>query len=204
MMLDTNALSAWAEGDSALLRVLPKDRLWHLPVVALGEFLFGVRRSRERAKLEFWIEEVKAGCVVAAIDAETAVFYADIREDGRATRQRAAARAVSFRWSTRLRAEVERPAFASNRTNFPALRAAKESPSRRRRRWGASCLSGIPSETRTSLPVTGWRSGRGSFSTPALSRLPCDGFQTGSLSQSVTRHPLRSRKPLCSALASLR
>jgi hypothetical protein len=31
MMLDTNALSAWADGDVALLRVLPKDRLWHLP-----------------------------------------------------------------------------------------------------------------------------------------------------------------------------
>ena len=81
MMLDTNALSAWAGGDMALLRVLPKDRLWHLPVVALGEFLFGVRRSRDRANLEMWIEEVKSFCVVAAIDAETAVFYANIREE---------------------------------------------------------------------------------------------------------------------------
>jgi hypothetical protein len=36
MMLDTNALSAWADGDVALLRVLSKDRLWHLPVVVLG------------------------------------------------------------------------------------------------------------------------------------------------------------------------
>jgi predicted nucleic acid-binding protein len=47
MMLDTNALSGWADADAALLRVLPKDRLWHLPVVVLGEFLFGIRRSRE-------------------------------------------------------------------------------------------------------------------------------------------------------------
>lgn len=56
-MLDTNALSAWADADSALFRVLPKDRLWQLPVVALGEFLFGIRQSRERAKLERWIVE---------------------------------------------------------------------------------------------------------------------------------------------------
>jgi predicted nucleic acid-binding protein len=83
-MLDTNALSAWADADAALLRVLPKDRLWHLPVVALGEFLFGIRRSRERAKLERWIEEVKATSALAAIDADTAVYYADIREELRA------------------------------------------------------------------------------------------------------------------------
>ena len=31
VMLDTNALAAWADADHALLRVLPKDRLWHLP-----------------------------------------------------------------------------------------------------------------------------------------------------------------------------
>jgi hypothetical protein len=27
VMLDTNALSAWADADAALLRILPKDRL---------------------------------------------------------------------------------------------------------------------------------------------------------------------------------
>ena len=80
-MLDTNALSAWAEADGALLRVLPKDRLWHLPVVVLGEFLFGIRRSRERARLERWIEEVKATCSLVVIDGETADHYASIREE---------------------------------------------------------------------------------------------------------------------------
>src|SRR6266446_5620302 len=83
-MLDTNALSAWADADAALLRVLPKDRLWHLPVVALGEFLFGIRRSRERAKLERWIENVKSTCALVSVDADTADHYADIREDLRA------------------------------------------------------------------------------------------------------------------------
>ena len=80
-MLDTNALSAWADADTALLRVLPKDRLWQLPVVALGEFLFGIRQSRDRAKLERWIEEVKATCALVAVDANTANHYADIREE---------------------------------------------------------------------------------------------------------------------------
>ncbi len=83
-MLDTNALSAWADADALLLRALPKDRLWHLPVVVLGEFLFGIRRSRERAKLEKWIEEVKAACALVVVDADTADRYAEIRDELRA------------------------------------------------------------------------------------------------------------------------
>ena len=83
-MLDTNALSAWADADTTLLQVLPKDRLWHLPVIALGEFLFGIQRSRERVKLERWIEDVKATCTLATVDADTAGHYADIREELRA------------------------------------------------------------------------------------------------------------------------
>jgi len=81
VMLDTNALSAWAAGDFALLRVLPNDRLWHVPVIALGEFLFGIRRSRERVKLEPWIEQVKDVCALVAVDADTACHYADVREE---------------------------------------------------------------------------------------------------------------------------
>lgn len=38
--LDTNAHSARADGDVALLRALPKDRLWHIPVVILGMRVF--------------------------------------------------------------------------------------------------------------------------------------------------------------------
>jgi len=81
MMLDTNALSAWANADPAMLRALPKDRLWHLPVVVLGEFIFGLRRSRDRDSLERWLEEVKTACTVVTIDADTAEHYATLREN---------------------------------------------------------------------------------------------------------------------------
>ena len=84
MMLDTNALSAWAAGDAALLRVLPKDRVWHLPVIVLGEFLYGIRRSRQQTRLERWIEEVKATCTLAVVDEHTADHYASVREELRA------------------------------------------------------------------------------------------------------------------------
>lgn len=83
-MLDTNAVSAWAEGDSALLGVLPKDRPWLLPAIVLGELRFGLRRSRERVILERWLTEVEAVCGVIAVDGETARHYATVREELRA------------------------------------------------------------------------------------------------------------------------
>lgn len=81
VILDTNALSAWADGQTALFRILPKDRLWHLPVVALGEFLFGIRRSREKVRLERWIHDVVSTCAIVNIDSTTATHYAEIREE---------------------------------------------------------------------------------------------------------------------------
>ena len=45
MLLDTNAISAWAEQEPGLLAVLRPDRPWYLPCIALGEYQFGVLNS---------------------------------------------------------------------------------------------------------------------------------------------------------------
>jgi len=79
MLLDTNAISAWAEQEAAILRVLRGDRPWYLPSIALGEYRFGVVNSNRRAALERWLEGVEAACVVLAPDAVTARHYATIR-----------------------------------------------------------------------------------------------------------------------------
>jgi len=79
MLLDTNAISAWAEEDGGLLAVLRADRPWYLPSIALGEYRFGVIQSTRRAELERWLEQVEAACVVLAPDGETARRYAVIR-----------------------------------------------------------------------------------------------------------------------------
>lgn len=42
MLLDTNAISAWAEQDAGLLKISRGDRPWFLPSIALGEYRFGV------------------------------------------------------------------------------------------------------------------------------------------------------------------
>ena len=44
MILDTNALSAWADGDVAIEGVLRSASTMLIPVVVLGEFDFGIRQ----------------------------------------------------------------------------------------------------------------------------------------------------------------
>ena len=79
MLLDTNAISAWAEQDAGVLGVLRSDRIWYLPSIALGEYRYGLTKSRRRVALETWLEETEEACVVLMPDATTARHYADIR-----------------------------------------------------------------------------------------------------------------------------
>jgi predicted nucleic acid-binding protein len=81
VILDTNAISAWALNDAGLLGVLRGDRPWYLPSIALGEFRYGVLKSTKRAELEAWLEQVEAACEVLAPDATTARHYAELRRD---------------------------------------------------------------------------------------------------------------------------
>ena len=79
MILDTNAVSALACEDKALMRLLANSERHHLPVVVLGEFRFGISGSRHRAALQKWIQRLEEESVVLSMDAETAKHYAAIR-----------------------------------------------------------------------------------------------------------------------------
>src|SRR5262249_35672935 len=68
------------EQDSGLLGILPGDRPWYLPSIALGEYRFGVLNSTQREVLERWLGEVEAACVVLSPDAVTACHYPALRE----------------------------------------------------------------------------------------------------------------------------
>ena len=79
MILDTNALSACAEGLPALRKPLrTADRLV-VPSVVLGEFYFGVRQSRHRSRYETWLRQFLPYTEVATVTSATADAYADIR-----------------------------------------------------------------------------------------------------------------------------
>ena len=79
MILDTNALSAWAEG---ILAVEPHlqaaDRLV-VPTIVLGEYYFGIRQSRHRRRYEDWLRRYLPLAEIATVTQTTAEVYAEIR-----------------------------------------------------------------------------------------------------------------------------
>lgn len=84
MILDTNAVSALLAGDEALAELLGDSRRHELPVVVLGEYRYGLKRSRHRAALEPLLDALASACTVLAIDDTTATSYAEVREQLRA------------------------------------------------------------------------------------------------------------------------
>lgn len=86
MILDTNALSAWCDGEGALLAVLPGDRPLFLPVIVLGEYRFGIKAARDRKTRETWLATVESAVTVLDVTTETAKHYAGVREEIRQAR----------------------------------------------------------------------------------------------------------------------
>lgn len=76
MILDTNALSAFAEGDEDLAAQLEVASELCLPVVVLGEYRFGVRQSRHRKAHEEWLREALSELAVLPILDSTSQHYA--------------------------------------------------------------------------------------------------------------------------------
>ena len=79
MILDTNALSAWAEGIPTIEPHLrAADRLV-IPTIVLGEYYFGIRQSRHRLRYEGWVRNYLPLVEIVTVIQETADAYADIR-----------------------------------------------------------------------------------------------------------------------------
>ena len=81
MILDTNALSAVADGDSAVEPILRQAAEVAVPAIVLGEFRYGIRQSRDQARYEQWLVNSIPSYRVLTVDEETADRYATIRED---------------------------------------------------------------------------------------------------------------------------
>jgi predicted nucleic acid-binding protein len=77
--LDTNGLSALADGESTLEPILREAAEVALPVIVLAEFRYGVRQSRERQRYEQWLTESLGNFRILDVDEETAASYATVR-----------------------------------------------------------------------------------------------------------------------------
>ncbi len=81
MILDTNALSALAEGEPAALTLAARANQVEIPVIVLGEYRFGISRSRHREEYERWVEEMLSGSTVLDVSEPTTAAYAEIRSE---------------------------------------------------------------------------------------------------------------------------
>ncbi len=79
MILDTNALSAFVDGDPGVGDVLRRQARAAVPVIVLGEFRYGIATSRHRAAYEAWLSSHLEQFDVLAVTAETTVAYAALR-----------------------------------------------------------------------------------------------------------------------------
>lgn len=81
LVLDTNALSAFAEGAAALESILRHAGEIAVPVIVLGEYRYGIAHSRHRQRYEQWLAESILNARILDVNEETAAFYATLRSE---------------------------------------------------------------------------------------------------------------------------
>ena len=81
MILDTNGLSAVAEGEAALEPILRKVAQIALPVIVLGEYRYGISQSRHRLHYERWLAEYLPLFRILDIEERTTISYSIIRTE---------------------------------------------------------------------------------------------------------------------------
>ncbi|HYI10728.1 MAG TPA: type II toxin-antitoxin system VapC family toxin [Thermoanaerobaculia bacterium] len=80
MILDTNAVSALFAGDLELEEILDRDAVHHLPVIVIGEYRYGLARSKHGQRLERLLDLLIQESVVLPVDEGTTRYYARVRQ----------------------------------------------------------------------------------------------------------------------------
>src|SRR5258707_12244581 len=78
MILDTNALSAAADDDPAVIAHLARADEMAIPVIVLGEYRYGIAQSRNRSGYANWLKGLLNDCLVLDINEPTTLYYAEI------------------------------------------------------------------------------------------------------------------------------
>jgi tRNA(fMet)-specific endonuclease VapC len=81
LILDTNAVSALFAGDPSIAEILGEEEQHHLPVIVIGEYRYGLLRSRHRGRLGRLLDLLIHESIVLPADVETTFHYANLRED---------------------------------------------------------------------------------------------------------------------------
>lgn len=81
MILDTNGLSALADGEPALEPVLRRAAQVAIPVIVLGEYRYGISQSRNHIHYEQWLAEYLPSFRILDIDERTTISYSAVRRE---------------------------------------------------------------------------------------------------------------------------
>jgi tRNA(fMet)-specific endonuclease VapC len=79
VILDTNALSAFVDGDATVGDILQRQPRAAIPVIVLGEFRYGIAESRQRSAYEAWLASHLPHFDILTVTDETAIAYAGLR-----------------------------------------------------------------------------------------------------------------------------
>ena len=79
MILDTNAVSALAAQDKALTELVQAAPRVAVTIISLGEYAFGISKSRHHAELEVWLDALLLKIDVLLLEQKTLPFYAEVR-----------------------------------------------------------------------------------------------------------------------------
>jgi len=80
MIYDTTALSGLADGFESMRAIVRDNPRIVIPVVVLGEYGYGLRSSKVRARREQWLAQILPACEVIPITETTAQIYTRIAE----------------------------------------------------------------------------------------------------------------------------
>jgi predicted nucleic acid-binding protein len=81
VILDTNAVSALFAGDAGLEAVLAGVEHHHLPTVVIGEYRYGLLRSRAGRELALLLDVLTSESIILPIDIATTNHYASVRDE---------------------------------------------------------------------------------------------------------------------------
>jgi predicted nucleic acid-binding protein len=81
VILDTNGLSALAEGEPGLEPLLRKAAQVAIPVIVLGEYRYGISQSRNHIHYEQWLAEYLPSFRILDVDERTTIFYSAVRRE---------------------------------------------------------------------------------------------------------------------------
>jgi tRNA(fMet)-specific endonuclease VapC len=79
VILDTNALSAFIDGEPAVGFRLSEEGHVAIPVIVLVEFRYGIAGSRHRDKYERWLADHLSSFEILTVTEPTTLTYARVR-----------------------------------------------------------------------------------------------------------------------------